>query len=85
MQDGLVIDEFGTAVTPGRAYRGHMRLYYYRALDDEPRIPFEETVLYQDEHLVIADKPHFCLSRLRAPTCKRHCWCGLKTAWALTA
>ncbi|UUZ67673.1 RluA family pseudouridine synthase [Polaromonas sp. P2-4] len=59
MQDGLVIDEFGTAVTPGRAYRGHMRLYYYRALDDEPRIPFEETVLYQDEHLVIADKPHF--------------------------
>lgn len=59
MQDGLVVDEFGAAVTPARAYRGHMRLYYYRALDDEPRIPFEETVLYQDEHLVVADKPHF--------------------------
>ena len=59
MQDGLVVDEFGAAVTPARAYRGHMRLYYYRALDDEPRIPFEETLLYQDEHLVVADKPHF--------------------------
>lgn len=59
MQDGLVIDEFGAAVTPGRAYQGHMRVYYYRAIDDEPRIPFEETVLYQDEHLVVADKPHF--------------------------
>lgn len=59
MRDGLVVDEFGAAVTPGRPYRGHMRLYYYRAVDDEPRIPFEETVLYQDEHLVVADKPHF--------------------------
>jgi len=59
MRDGLVVDEFGVAVTPGRPYRGHMRLYYYRAVDDEPRIPFEEILLYQDEHLVVADKPHF--------------------------
>ena len=59
MQDGRVVDEFGAAVTPGRPYRGHMRLYYYRALDDEPRIPFEEILLYQDAHLVVADKPHF--------------------------
>lgn len=59
MQQGLVADEFGTAVTAERPYRGHLRVYYYRSLDDEPRIPFEETVLYQDEHLVVADKPHF--------------------------
>jgi len=59
MQDGLVMDEYGGAVTPGRAYSGHMRVYYYRALGDEPRVPFEETVLYQDEQLVVADKPHF--------------------------
>ncbi|MDB5966758.1 MAG: pseudouridine synthase [Polaromonas sp.] len=59
MQDGAVMDEFGDAVTPTRPYRGHMRLYYYRALDGEARVPFEETVLYQDEHLVVADKPHF--------------------------
>jgi tRNA pseudouridine32 synthase/23S rRNA pseudouridine746 synthase len=45
MRDGLVVDEFGEAVTAGRPYRGHMRVYYYRALDDEPRMPFEETVL----------------------------------------
>ena len=59
MRQGLVADEFGNAVTPERPYPSHMRVYYYRALDDEPRIPFEETVLYQDEHLVVADKPHF--------------------------
>ncbi len=59
MQDNLVVDEFGALVTPGRPYRGHMRVYYYRDLAAEPSIPFEETVLYQDAHLVVADKPHF--------------------------
>jgi tRNA pseudouridine32 synthase / 23S rRNA pseudouridine746 synthase len=59
MAAGLVVDEFGAAVTPARPYRGHMRLYYYRALTDEARIPFDAAVLFQDEHLVVADKPHF--------------------------
>lgn len=59
MAAGLVADEFGEPVTPQRPYRGHMRLYYYRALPDEPRIPFEAAVLFQDDHLVVADKPHF--------------------------
>ncbi len=55
----LVADEFGERVTPLRPYPGHMRIYYYRALEGEVRIPFEETVLFQDAHLVVADKPHF--------------------------
>lgn len=59
MAASLVADEFGGLVTAERPYRGHMRLYYYRALETEPRIPFEAAVLYQDAHLVVADKPHF--------------------------
>ena len=59
MAAGLVVDEFGGPVTPERPYRGHMRLYYYRALPAETRIPFEAEILFQDEHLVVADKPHF--------------------------
>ncbi|WP_029524031.1 RluA family pseudouridine synthase [Polaromonas glacialis] len=59
MAAGLVADEFGGMVTAQRAYQGHMRLYYYRALPVETRIPFEAAVLFQDEHLVVADKPHF--------------------------
>lgn len=55
----LIADEFGALVTPERPYRGHMRLYYYRDLPDEPRIPFEAAVLFQDAHLIVADKPHF--------------------------
>ena len=59
MANQLVIDEFGVLVTPERPYPSHMRIYYYRAVDVEVRIPFEESVLYQDAHLVVADKPHF--------------------------
>jgi tRNA pseudouridine32 synthase/23S rRNA pseudouridine746 synthase len=59
MAEGAVVDEFGEAVTPARAYQGHQRLYYYRALPPETRIPFDEELLFQDEHLVVVDKPHF--------------------------
>ena len=59
MAAGLVLDEFGQAVAPERPYQGHIRIYYYRALAAEPRISFEETVIFQDAHLVVADKPHF--------------------------
>ncbi len=59
MAHQLVMDEFGGLVTPERPYPGHMRIYYYRDVEVEARIPFEEAVLYQDAHLVVADKPHF--------------------------
>ncbi len=59
MAAGEVVDEFGEAVTPARVYRGHMRLYYYRTLPAETRIPFDEELLFQDDHLVVVDKPHF--------------------------
>ena len=59
MQAGHVVDEHGAPVAAGRPYQGHIRVYYYRALDNELRVPFEASVLYQDEHLVVADKPHF--------------------------
>ena len=54
-----VVDEYGGLVTPERPYPSHLRIYYYRAVDVEARIPFDEVVLFQDEHLVVADKPHF--------------------------
>lgn len=59
LQHGEVLDENGQALAPDAPYRGGTRLYYYRALDAEPEVPFEEAVLFQDAHLVVADKPHF--------------------------
>jgi len=59
MLAGDVVDEHGQAVLPERRFEGGLRLYYYRSLPAEPVLPFCETVLYQDAHLVVADKPHF--------------------------
>ncbi len=59
MADGDVEDEFGKPVTADRPYQGHIRVYYYRDLEAEERIPFDEVILHQDEHLIVVDKPHF--------------------------
>jgi tRNA pseudouridine32 synthase / 23S rRNA pseudouridine746 synthase len=59
MDDGDVEDEFGKPVTADRPYQGHIRVYYYRDLEVEERIPFDEVILHQDEHLIVVDKPHF--------------------------
>ena len=59
MQQGELVDEQGVAVTPQQPYRSGIRLYYYRSIPDEPRLPFDEVVLFHDELLVVADKPHF--------------------------
>ena len=48
MADGNVQDEFGVAVTPERPYQGHIRVYYYRDLDVEERIPFDEVIFHQE-------------------------------------
>jgi len=56
---GDVIDDQGQVLGPDAPYRAGIRLYYFRALAAEPHIPFEATILWQDEHLLVVDKPHF--------------------------
>lgn len=59
MRLGEVCDAAGVPLSPDSAYQPNSRLFYYRRLPSELPIPFEETVLFQDDYLVVADKPHF--------------------------
>lgn len=59
IRDGDVVDEHGIPITAARAYQPRLRVYYYRALESEPAIPFQETILFQDAQLLVVDKPHF--------------------------
>ena len=59
MAKGQVIDEYGVAVFADSTYRAHTRVYYYRELEAETPIPFTEAIIYQDDYIVVADKPHF--------------------------
>jgi tRNA pseudouridine32 synthase/23S rRNA pseudouridine746 synthase len=59
MARGEVRDETGRRVDQQTAYRAGACIFYYRELEDEKIIPYVEQVLYQDEHILVADKPHF--------------------------
>jgi tRNA pseudouridine32 synthase/23S rRNA pseudouridine746 synthase len=56
---GLVSDGQGVALPADWIVPGRCRLRYWREVTVEPVIPFEETILYQDERLLVVDKPHF--------------------------
>jgi tRNA pseudouridine32 synthase/23S rRNA pseudouridine746 synthase len=59
MARGEVLTAQGDAVSCDMPYQAHTKIHYYRHLAFEPRIPFEEAVLFRDDHLVVVDKPHF--------------------------
>jgi len=59
MAKGELVDETGLRLNSGSAYRVGACIFYYRELESEASIPFDERVLYQDEHILVADKPHF--------------------------
>lgn len=56
---GLVLDANASPITETTLYRPGLRIHYYREVAHERCIPFAETILFADEHLVVADKPHF--------------------------
>lgn len=57
--EGLILDQEGYALAATNPYLPNAHLLYFRRLTREPEIPFEEQILYQDEHILVADKPHF--------------------------
>lgn len=59
MARGDVVDAVGRTLGPDSPVQRGGRIWYYREIEHETPIPFKEQVLYQDEHLVVADKPHF--------------------------
>ena len=56
---GRVLDINGSPISQDLAYKEGLCIYYFREVPNEKVIPVQETILYADEHLVVADKPHF--------------------------
>jgi tRNA pseudouridine32 synthase/23S rRNA pseudouridine746 synthase len=56
---GRVLDGFGRPISRDLPYKEGLRIHYFREVPDEKPIPVVESILYADEHLVVADKPHF--------------------------
>lgn len=58
-EEGFVMTLEGEVVAANNPYLPNTHLLYFRRLAREPEIPFEERILFQDAHILVADKPHF--------------------------
>lgn len=59
IQAGKVLDQQRRAISLDTSYVPLEKLYYFREVEEEVVIPFQEAILYQDANLLVADKPHF--------------------------
>jgi tRNA pseudouridine32 synthase/23S rRNA pseudouridine746 synthase len=57
--EGLILDIEGEPLKAEDPYQPNSHIMYFRRLAREPNIPYEEVILYQDDHILVADKPHF--------------------------
>ena len=58
-EHGLVLNEAAQPVAATQAYTPHTKLYYYRRIANEPVLPEKASIVFEDDHLIVADKPHF--------------------------
>ncbi|MDO8704163.1 MAG: pseudouridine synthase, partial [Sulfuricaulis sp.] len=56
---GKVLDDHGKPITAETPYSPSKRIFYFREIENEPVIPFAEQILFQDDELLVACKPHF--------------------------
>ena len=59
LYQGLVLQENGQAAQADQPCLAGQRFFYYRHVPDEPQLPRQATVVFEDDHLLVADKPHF--------------------------
>lgn len=59
MDAGAVVDAQRQPLRADQRFVPGQRVYYWRTLESETPIPFEAQVLYEDERLLLVDKPHF--------------------------
>lgn len=59
MQQGEVVDSHGKPVGPDHPFAPSHKFHYYREWPDEPVVNAEAPVVFEDELLLVADKPHF--------------------------
>ena len=56
---GRVLNAMGQPIAPAQGLLSESHLLYFREVSDEPTLPFRAQIIFQDDHLVVADKPHF--------------------------
>jgi tRNA pseudouridine32 synthase / 23S rRNA pseudouridine746 synthase len=59
VEAGMVRTDAGEVITLATPYESGRLVSYFREVGTELEIPFAESIVHEDEHLLVADKPHF--------------------------
>lgn len=57
--DQLILDTNGQVLSIDSTYQPNTHIYYYRFLEHEIHVPFYEKILFENDDLLVVDKPHF--------------------------
>ena len=55
----MIFDLKGNVLTLESAFQANTHIYYYRFLAHEISVPFQEKILFENDDLLVVDKPHF--------------------------
>lgn len=59
LEQGKLLRDDGQPIDAHSAYTPHRKILYFREADQEPQIPFTESILFHNEEILVACKPHF--------------------------
>jgi tRNA pseudouridine32 synthase / 23S rRNA pseudouridine746 synthase len=59
MQRGDMVCSTGALLTEQTPFRAQQAIYYFREVPLEARVPFDEVIIFQDDEILVADKPPF--------------------------
>ena len=55
----LILSRSGDVLLIDSPYISNTHIYYYRFLTNEIHVPFQEKIIYENDDLLVVDKPHF--------------------------
>ncbi len=59
LEQGLLLNEHCEALGREHPYLPNQKIFYYRHVPSEVKIPVQENIVFEDAELLVADKPHF--------------------------
>ncbi|OTG86068.1 pseudouridylate synthase [Acinetobacter sp. ANC 4558] len=55
----LIFNDAGQILTTQSLYTANIHIFYYRFLSNEIHVPFQHIILFENDELIVVDKPHF--------------------------
>jgi tRNA pseudouridine32 synthase/23S rRNA pseudouridine746 synthase len=59
ISSGLICSTAGEIISQETPYKAGMKLSYFRENQNEIVVPYRETIVFQNDHIIAACKPHF--------------------------